>query len=346
MPNNHHHQFGPFRLDPVNEQVWRGEEEIVLRRKTLEVLRHLVERSGQLVTKAALLDAIWPDVVVSDSMPTISVGELRKALGDEAKTPQFIETVHGRGYRFIAKVTTAAAEPAIKPEPLRREAPPIIVGREAELARLRHRLEQALEGRRQVFFVAGEAGIGKTALVRAFLDSIARLHPLVRIGRGQCVEQYGEGEPYMPMLEALTRLVRESEGAPLVSALQRLAPAWLAQMPTLINVEDRGLQEQSQRATQPRMLREMGEALEAITADMPLVLLFEDLHWSDFSTLELIAAVGRRSEPARLLVLATYRPVEMLSDDHPLRMMKEELELHRHCEELRLGALGEEHVAD
>ena len=81
--------FPPFRLDSHNEQLWRGSEEIRLRRKTFAVLRHLVERPGQLVTKAALLDAVWPDVSVSDSMPAISVRELRKALGDAVQAPRF-----------------------------------------------------------------------------------------------------------------------------------------------------------------------------------------------------------------------------------------------------------------
>ena len=74
-----------------------------------EVLRHLIENRAQLVTKAALLDAVWPEVAVSDSMPALCVTELRKALGDDAATPHFIETVHGRGYRFIAQVTTTSA---------------------------------------------------------------------------------------------------------------------------------------------------------------------------------------------------------------------------------------------
>jgi tetratricopeptide (TPR) repeat protein len=76
-----------------------------------------------------------------------------------------------------------------------------------------------------------------------------------------------------------------------------------------------------------------------------LVLLLEDLHWSDPSTLELIATIARRTEPARLLILGTYRPVEMLAGDHPLRTTKEELELHQHCIELRLPLLSEADVA-
>jgi predicted ATPase len=93
------------------------------------------------------------------------------------------------------------------------------------------------------------------------------------------------------------------------------------------------------------MLREMAEALEVIAAETPLVLYLEDLHWSDPSTLDLIATVARRSEPARMMIIGTYRPVEMLAGKHPLRAMKEELELHRHAIELRLPLLNEADVA-
>jgi predicted ATPase len=220
-----------------------------------------------------------------------------------------------------------------------------MVGRTAELARLNEWFAQVKSGTRRVIFVAGEAGIGKTTLTRAFLESITN-NQGVRIGRGQCVEQYGAGEPYMPILEALTRLCREPGGDKLVEILHRMAPAWLAQMPSLISAEDRArLQGLAQGTTQQRMLREMAEALEVIAADSPLVLFLEDLHWSDPSTLDLIATVARRSEPARLMIVGTYRPVEMLAGEHPLRTMKEELELHQQAIELRLPLLSEPDVA-
>ena len=113
----------------------------------------------------------------------------------------------------------------------------------------------------------------------------------MRIARGQCVEQYGAGEPYMPMLEALTQLGRGAEGPQLLAILHRLAPAWLAQLPALLTAEERArIQGETQGLTQQRMLREMAETLAAIAADAPLVILLEDLHWSDASTLDLIAA--------------------------------------------------------
>jgi len=129
--------------------------------------------------------------------------------------------------------------------------------------------------------VSGEPGIGKTTLVRAFLDSISA-DRAVRVGHGQCVEQYGAGEPYMPVLEALTRLCREPHGEQLLEILHRMAPAWLAQMPSLVSADDRlRLQALAQGTSPQRMLREMAEALEVMASDQPLVVLLEDLRWSD-----------------------------------------------------------------
>lgn len=86
MANERHYLFPPFRLDPLNEQLWRDEKEIILRRKTFEVLHYLLDNQGRLVTKAALLDAVWGGIAVSDSLPAVCVGELRKALGDSTRT--------------------------------------------------------------------------------------------------------------------------------------------------------------------------------------------------------------------------------------------------------------------
>jgi predicted ATPase len=142
----------------------------------------------------------------------------------------------------------------------------------------------------------------------------------------------------MPILDGLTRLCRAPGGERILATLHRLAPAWLAQLPSLLTAEERlRIQGEMQGVTQQRMLREMAEALEALSSETPLILLLEDLHWSDYSTLDLLGTIARRSEPARLLILGTYRPVEMLAGDHPLRALKAELELHQQCEELRLN---------
>src|SRR6185503_6391197 len=95
-----------------------------------------------------------------------------------------------------------------------------------------------------------------------------------------------------------------------------------------------------------RMLRELAEALEVITTERPLVLVLEDLHWSDVSTLDLLSMLARRQEAARLLIIGTYRPVEVLTRDHPLKGIKQELQLHGQCEELALDFLSEAAVEE
>src|SRR5215472_4159224 len=343
--------FPPFHVDVANEQLWRGLEQIHLRPKTFAALRYLIVHAQQLVTKETLFHVLWPETSVSDSVLMVCMRELRKALGDEARAPRFIETVHGRGYRFLP---TIAAQPVqssqfrvsrldTQPSALRTH-PSVMVARDTELALLRGWLDKALNGERQTVFVTGEPGIGKTTIVEAFLGQIPA-EGKVWIGQGQCIEHYGAGEPYMPALEVLGRLCRDAEGEQLIDVLSQYAPTWLVQLPALLKAEDfERLQRKVQGATRERMLREMAEAVEALTAKRPLILCLEDLHWSDVSTLELLSILARRRETARLLVLGTYRPAEVLGNGHSLRAVKQELQLHQQCKELRLGLLTEADV--
>ena len=135
------------------------------------------------------------------------------------------------------------------------------------------------QGQGQTIFVTGEAGIGKTTLVETFLkDASSRMKILV--GRGQCLEQYGAGEAYLPVLDALSRLAREPLGQIVVEQLRLLAPSWLVQLPRLLQpTELQSLREQTSQVTRERMLREIAETIEAITAEVPFILLLEDLHW-------------------------------------------------------------------
>jgi DNA-binding winged helix-turn-helix (wHTH) protein/tetratricopeptide (TPR) repeat protein len=343
--------FNPYYLDVPNASLRRGKQAIFLAPKAFRVLQYLVEHAGQLVTKDDLFSAVWPEIAVTDASLAVCLSEIRKALGDAPKKPRYIETVHRLGYRFIAPVS----DQPIRSERFRVERPAfpsvpsgpatIMVGRDAEFARVRGLYAEMLAQRRQVLFVAGEAGIGKTTFVRSFLECIDNKENKTRIGRGQCIEQYGSGEPYMPVLEALTR-VASDDHRPL-ELLKKFAPSWVVQLPALFSADERKhLQSETEGVTQQRMLREMALALEALAAETPLVLVLEDLHWSDFSTLELISVIARRSEPARLMVVGTYRPVEMLTGEHRLFSVKAELELHRQCNELRLKLLNEEDVAD
>ena len=182
--------FDRYRLDLAREQLWCGSKEIPLPGKAFALLRYLVEHAGQLVSKAELFAALWPGTAVTDGALTFCIVELRKALGDKAKAPRFIETVHRRGYRFIAPLTTrpvVSHQLSVISEQKLAVSPPLatgnwqlttrLVGREAELAQLHSWLAKALRGERQIGFVTGEPGIGKTTLIDAFLQSLASRVP-------------------------------------------------------------------------------------------------------------------------------------------------------------------------
>ena len=320
MPRARYCVFEPFCLDVLDERLWKSDANIPLGYKAFCVLAYLVGHPQQLVAKNDLLSAVWPDVSVSEAVLTTAMREIRIAIDDTARTPRFIQTVHGRGYRFVADVveTNERAARAAARQRLTTPEERGIVGRQAEWRLLGERYAAVQNGTRRIGFIAGEAGMGKTALVDAFVAAVASASD-VRICRGQCVDQYGGGEAYMPILEALGRLGRD-RGESVVRVLSEHAPSWLAHLPSL------AVRSPSTSPVRPeRMLRELTEALEVLAAVEPLVLVLEDLHWSDVATLRWLGYVARRRDSTRLLILATYRPVEALLHGNVLRALLADL---------------------
>jgi DNA-binding winged helix-turn-helix (wHTH) protein len=165
-------------------------------------LAYLVEHANELVTKDMLLETIWPDTAIVDTAITTSMSELRKILGDTTSNHQFIATVPRRGYRFIAPVTRdeTHADHATLTAAATLDASDL-VGRDTELEQLQQHYARAMAGVRQMVLITGEAGIGKTALVDTFVGQLGHsTRPW--IGQGQCINHFGEGEPYLPLLEA------------------------------------------------------------------------------------------------------------------------------------------------
>jgi DNA-binding winged helix-turn-helix (wHTH) protein len=318
-------EFGQFRLDLTNECLWNGARAISLRPKAFAVLKLLIDNPGQLLTKQQVLDTVWPGTFVGDAVLKDNIRQLREALDDDAGSPAYIETAHRRGYRFIGKlfepapakkfgatpnIPTAIPQAVSAPTPAQE-----VLGRQAELAIMRGWLEQAMRGERQTVFVTGEPGIGKTTIVQAFLEQRSR-DSGVLVARGQCLEHYGSGEAYLPVLDAFSRLCRSAAATQVLNCLRQHAPSWLAQMPSVIEPAERSLlYSHAQVATRVRMLREMAEAIETLSSENPFLLVLEDLHWSDYSTLDLISYLARRQDRARLMVIGTYRPVDVIVGD-------------------------------
>ena len=334
---------GPLRIDG---------EVVELPRKPLALLWTLSSRSGDVVTKEELLATVWPRVVVNEGAISACLRDLRRALGDDARRPRFIATAHGIGYRFLAPVTRArSAAAAACPSPAVPAAAvngTPFVGRTTELARLRNAYARSVAGQRQLMFVSGDAGLGKSRLVDEFVSSLEAEaqasrgdHEDAWLGHGQCIEQYGQGEAYLPLLEAVTRLCRQPGGRALLPLLRRHAPTWLAQLPGLRedDAPGAGTPVTVQAGSVQRMLRELTEALDAAAARHPLVLVLEDMHWCDRPSVDWLAMWARRREPVRALIVATCRPVELVVDRHPLAHTKQEMVSRGIAGEIALGPL-------
>ena len=339
-------EFPPFRLDAVNECLWRRTapdkyERILLSRAQYGLLHHLVERAGQLVTHEELLDAVWPRKAIEPQVVKTNISHLRRLLEDEPKRPRFIETLHRRGYRFVATVAESPATDETTPPATAR-----LVGRDAALADLWQSFRAARAGTLQIAFITGEPGIGKTALAQEFQRQLVASDRMVQVARGQCVEGFGSKETFYPVLEAVGTLARGPDAARVVHLLALHAPTWLVQFPALLTREHREtLRQEILGATRERMLREGCEALETIAAPTPLVLVLEDLHWADYATLDVISALARRRVPARIMIIGTYRPADVARADHPLHLLKRDLIARQLCREVALPPLTAPDIA-
>ena len=295
---------GPaLSLDLGDGTLVRGGARLRLRPKTLGVLRVLVERRGAVVRQEELKSLVWGTRFGNDAGPKQCIRELRRLLEDSPDAPRCIETVGRSGYRLLVPVAVLGAPGA--------EAGPIVcVGRERELAALAARGAAAEQGGRAIVLVAGEAGAGKTRLTDAFIASLAGPgSPWV--GRGQCVPHEQAREPYGPLIDALGTLAEGKHGALVLRILRESAPSWLPQIPGLSNGPD-PVRAYADAGPLPadRMLREFNILMDRLTQHVPGVLVLEDLHWADASTLAWLASWGLRRSAARLLVTGTYRSDE------------------------------------
>lgn len=344
--------FDDFTLDLRRFELSSRGELIQLEPQVFDVLAYLVKHHDRLVTKDELLEAVWGDKFVSEAALNSRVMSARKAVGDSGKEQRLIRTVHGRGFRFAGDVrersdadSTLVAEAEREASPRQTKAAPVAVAserpldREQEVARLHDLLARADAGEQQTLFVVGDPGIGKTTLVEAFLIE-ATERPGVVVARGQSVQQRGAGEAYMPVFEALGDLCRGPGWDAVVAFLSRHAPTWVAQMPWLLEPADyEALQQRVVGATRERMLREMVEALRALTSARTLVMVLEDLHWCDHSTIDLIASLAR-TKASRLMIIATYRPADAQSSGHPVHALAQELSLRGEAQQLMVGPLS------
>jgi len=342
-------RFAPFVFDRAREQLLRGERPIRLRPKTLALLRLFVDRPGVVVEREEIMRSVWPDAAVTDVVLNVCVAELRRALGDDRAHPRYVETVHRRGFRFIAAAedelpataTDAASRPARPPDG-------VFVGRNRELDALSRRWSLASQGELQVALVTGGPGIGKSSLVERFLRDLSELpEPAAMIGRGQCLDLRALPEPFLPALEALGSLCNGPFGAEVTARLRASAPAVLLHLPIALDAaESAALQQRYGHRGPEAMLRDLARALVAASEAAPLILLLEDLHWGDGSTVDLIVALAESRAPARILLLGTMRPGDAILEGYPRRLLHLPLRAGARASELALDLLAPSEVGE
>ena len=332
------HAFGGYELDLARYELRHRGHTMPVEPQVFNVLAYLVEHRDRVVSKEELLDNIWGNRFVSESALTSRIKAARRAIGDDGSRQALIRTAHGRGYRFVGTLTDGRDSHVVSAPKVRPESH--LAGRRRELAELNERLAQARLGDRQVVFVAGAPGIGKTRVVEEFLGAVP---PDVLVGVGQCVELRGAGEAYLPILEAIRQACEHRNAAPLVDRLADRAPSWVLQLPGVVAPERADeLRARSIGAAGDSMLRELLDGV--CSPGPPLVLALEDLHWSDESTLDLLDAIAADRRPASLLVVATHRPSDGSSTSHTVHALAVGLRLRQRASLITLDALAVDEV--
>ena len=362
------YEFGPFLLDIGERRLLRNGEPVPLRAKVFDTLRVLVENHGRLVAKDALMKAVWPDAVVEEGNLAHNVAALRKALASGEARSDHVETVPGQGYRFVGRITMlgdlalsnpvsgSALPPSVLPWNQRLDAaraalaaaamsgistsrPRHVVARRREIVELVAAVESARAGTGLVVGVAGEAGIGKSTLIEHFLAEQPAWGPDCLVTVGRCSELLATSDAYLPVLDALDGLLRGSCGRECGELLKLVAPTWFLQLQPLWAAADpsfASIAADARAASRERMKRELVTFIDEFSHARPLVLVVDDLHWADASTIEFIDYLSRKLETMRAVVIVAYREDEIARTRHPFAAVRQALQRRDRFRELSL----------
>jgi DNA-binding winged helix-turn-helix (wHTH) protein/tetratricopeptide (TPR) repeat protein len=266
------HRFAGFELDENARELRFDGQPVDVQRRVFDLLAHLVRHDGEAVSRQDLLDVVWRDVAVEDGSITRAIRLVRGLLSMDPSTADALETIRGHGYRIRLP---SGAHPSVETPTPRVNAPrpdPSFYGRREEMLALHRCIEQSMQDLPQLALVSGEAGIGKTSLVdRALAIGDKRQ----RIGRGVCTEHYGVGEPFLPMLQALGEAL-DAGSRPLV---------WEGAF----------------------SVHQLTNRIVAAIETHPIVLIIEDVHWSDASTLDALSHLLSNVRQPGLAIIATWR---------------------------------------
>lgn len=291
-----------------------------------------------MVQQIAVLDPPRPSALAPLVPLDVEAIVLRALAKDRARR-------YGSAGEMAAALRTAHGSRAVaEPTPSRRgDDGALVVGRDAELARLTALVERASGGVGRLAVVLAEAGVGKSALVSALARRATGIAPGAFVACGRCVEQLGPGEAYLPLFEALDDLLTGPSSAIVRDALFTAAPTWALQLRLARTSMVGELERDSLGATKERMLRELGDAIAALAERAPVLLVVEDAHWADPSSVDALRHLANRLDRQRVVVVVTVREAE--SRTAPIHRTIAEWRARGAVEEVRLGELADVDVA-
>src|SRR5579862_1377019 len=336
-------EFDDFVLDRGACELRRGKAVIPLQRIPLELLYLLVERRGQLVTREEILERVWGKGVFVDSENSINtaIRKVRRALSDDPEAPRFVVTVPARGYRFVAEIRAPKADRAAR---LRSRPPRGMVGRDRELASLLSGLDDAPSRRGCLVLISGEPGVGKTRMA----DEIAAAADAKRMAVlvGHCSE-HNEAVPYLPFVEILENFIeRASNPDTLRTALGEQASELARLLPKLKNILPELPPPLDLPPAQARrhLFNCFFDFVARIASERPTLMILEDLHWADDSTLSLLDHLTHRLSDLPLMMIGTHRDAD-LNVTRPLTKTLEDLLRGRLATRVKLKGLPRDGVA-
>jgi DNA-binding winged helix-turn-helix (wHTH) protein/tetratricopeptide (TPR) repeat protein len=329
--------FAELELDEGLYQLRKRGKVVKLAPKAFDLLLYLIRHRDRVVSKAELLDELWPGEHVTESVLPSNVAAVRRVLESGRSRSRLIQTVHRRGYRFVAAVEESE-ETAEAPH----EAG-LFVGRDDVMQELRAALDEVLSGRGRVGMLVGEPGIGKTRTAEELATEARRRGALVADGR--CYE--GEGVPaFWPWIQILRTLVADLPAARLKEQLgdgapdiEPLVPEFRKRFPDL--PEPDAVESEQARF---RLFDSVSTFLRNASRERALVLFLDDLHWADEPTLRLMQFLVREMRDARVALLGAYRDVE-LRRQHPLAQVLGQLAQEPHFRRIPLRGLVESDVS-
>ncbi len=308
--------------------------------------RHPFVAASQLGTLHALLwETPEPPSFVNPELPRALDQLILEAMQkDQRLRPGASEIMYRLAVAHDSHIATALSEVTVAPR--RHAVSTNVVGREQELDAMNHEFERAQRGKARLVAISGEAGVGKTTLVEAFVSHLDERGEPVRVGRGRCSERLAGTEAYLPVLEALDSLQRNESLGSLSRLIRALAPSWYSQlMPPSDNDSSAArLAAETASGSQERLKREIAALLEEVGRIQPVILWFDDVHWADPSTTDLIGYLARRLDSTRLMIVTTVRPSELAQARHPFLSLKLDLLARGLCREIVPSYLDESAV--